>query len=74
MFEIGDLVEYNLKVKDANILIGLVETVSDGKVGVRWLNNKFSFGTSLTVFWALNNLQPLEKIENLKKGKKYEPK
>ncbi len=24
--------------------------------------------------WALNNLQPLEKIENLKKGKKYEPK
>lgn len=63
MFEIGDLVEYNLKVKDANILIGLVETVSDGKVGVRWLNNKFSFGTSLTVFSDLDVLRKVDKVE-----------
>jgi len=63
MFEIGDLVEYNLKVKDANTLIGLVEAVSDGKVGVRWLNNKFSFGTSLTVFSDLDVLRKIDKIE-----------
>jgi hypothetical protein len=65
MLEIGDLVEYNLKVKDANILIGLVETVSDGKVGVRWLNNKFSFGTSLTVF---SDLDVLRKCDNIDEG------
>jgi hypothetical protein len=63
MFEIGDLVEYNLKVKDANILIGLVEAVSDGKVGVRWLNNKYSFGTGLTVFSELRFLRKIDKVE-----------
>jgi hypothetical protein len=63
MFEIGDLVEYNLKVKDANILIGLVEAVSDGKVGVRWLNAEYTFGTSLTVFSELRFLRKIDKVE-----------
>ena len=46
MFQIGDLVEVKTKAKteDNRKLIGLVETVVDGKVGVRYLNaNDFGF-------------------------------
>ena len=56
MFKIGDLVEVKAlnKYKINRQLIGYVETVVDGKVGVRYLNeNKFginNFGNELVVY------------------------
>jgi len=69
MFEIGDLVEVrrNTKTKDNRQLIGLVESIIDGKVGVRYLNaNDFGFHiySGITVYTnPLDFLRKIDKIE-----------
>lgn len=70
MFQIGDLVEVKTKVKseDNRKLIGLVETVVDGKVGVRYLNiGDFGYNTArhsgITVY--INPLDYLRKIDSI---------
>jgi hypothetical protein len=69
MFQIGDLVEVKTRFKnDAGQLIGLVEIVVDGKVGVRYLNsNDFgidNFHNQLRVYVnPLDYLQKIDKVE-----------
>jgi hypothetical protein len=70
MFQIGDLVEVKTKVKseDNRKLIGLVETVVDGKVGVRYLNiGDFGYNTArhsgITVY--INPLDFLRKVDKI---------
>ena len=70
MFKIGDLVEVKAlnKYKINRQLIGLVETVVDGKVGVRYLNeNKFginNFGNELVVYTnPLDFIKPYVSID-----------
>ena len=70
MFKIGDLVEVKTKAKteDNRKLIGLVETVVDGKVGVRYLNiEDFGFNTvsynGITVY--VNPLDYLRKVDKV---------
>ncbi len=66
MFEIGDLVEAkNLTTKRR--LIGFVESIVDGKVGVRYLNaNEFgidNFRNELSVY--TNPLDYLRKVDSI---------
>jgi len=70
MFQIGDLVEVKTKAKtkDNRQLIGIVETVVDGKVGVRYLNiEDFGFNTvsynGITVY--VNPLDYLRKVDKV---------
>lgn len=71
MFKVGDLVEIKTKAKteDNRKLIGLVETVIDGKVGVRYLNiSDFGYNTArysgITVYTnPLDFLRKVDKIE-----------
>jgi len=68
MFQIGDLVEVKTKAKDNRKLIGLVETIVDGKVGVRYLNiGDFGYNTArhsgITVY--TNPLDFLQKVDNI---------
>ena len=67
MFEIGDLVEVKTKAKDNRKLIGLVETIVDGKVGVRYLNaHEFgvdNFRNELSVY--TNPLDYLRKVDSI---------
>jgi hypothetical protein len=60
MFQIGDLVEYQLR---KNKIVGFVECVIDGKVGVRWLNNSEYYFTNLSVF--NNSLDYLRKVDSI---------
>jgi len=61
MFNVGDLVEYQLR---KNKLVGFVENVVDGKVGVRWLNNSEYYDTHLSVFNnPLDYLRKVDKVE-----------
>ena len=62
MFQIGDLVEIKFPIKDRKI-IGFIHTISDGKVGVRWLNNSEYYDTHLSVF--NNPLDYLRKIDKI---------
>ena len=74
MFEIGDLVEAkSLNPMTNRKLIGIVESIIDGKVGVRYLNaNEFgidNFRNELSVY--TNPLDFLRKIDSIdKRGKK----
>ena len=70
MFQIGDLVEVKTKAKaeDNRKLIGLVESVVDGKVGVRYLNiGDFGYNTArhsgITVY--VNPLDFLRKVDSI---------
>ena len=71
MFKVGDLVEVKTKPKsvDNKKLIGLVETVVDGKVGVRYLNvGDFGYYTAqhhgITVYVnPLDFLKIYDKVE-----------
>jgi len=68
MFQIGDLVEVKTKAKDNRKLIGLVETIVDGKVGVRYLNiGDFGYNTArhsgITVY--INPLDYLRKVDKI---------
>ena len=71
MFEIGDLVEVKTKAKaeDNRKLIGLVETVVDGKVGVRYLNigdfgyKRTARHSGITVY--INPLDYLRKVDKV---------
>jgi hypothetical protein len=61
MFQIGDLVEYQM----GNIkIVGFVECFVDGKVGVRWLNNGNEFPNNhLSIF--INPLDYLRKVDKV---------
>ena len=62
MFQIGDLVEYQMRsIK----IVGFVECIVDGKVGVRWLNNGNEFPNNhLSVFNnPLDYLRKVDKVE-----------
>jgi len=61
MFQIGDLVEYQM----GNIkIVGFVECFVDGKVGVRWLNSGNEFPKNhLSIF--TNPLDYLRKIDSI---------
>jgi hypothetical protein len=61
MFQIGDIVEYQM----GNIkIVGFVECFVDGKVGVRWLNNGNEFSNKhLSIF--INPLDYLRKIDSI---------
>jgi hypothetical protein len=71
MFQIGDLVEVKTRLKndaDNRQLVGVVETVVDGKVGVRYLNiEDFGFNTvsynGITVY--VNPLDYLRKVDKV---------
>ena len=69
MFEVGDLVEVKSKAKseDNRKLIGIVESIIDGKVGVRYLNaNEFgidNFRNELSVY--TNPLDYLRKVDSI---------
>jgi len=68
MFKVGDLVEVKTRLKndaDNRQLVGLVESVVDGKIGVRWLITKFGYSAgSLSVFTnPLDFLRKVDKIE-----------
>lgn len=70
MFQIGDLVQVKTRLKndaDNRQLVGIVETVVDGKVGVRYLNtNEFGFHiySGITVYTnPLDFLQKVDKVE-----------
>jgi hypothetical protein len=68
MFQIGDLVEAkNLNAMTNRKLIGIVESIIDGKVGVRYLNaNEFgidNFRNELSVY--TNPLDYLRKVDSI---------
>ena len=67
MFQIGDLVEVKT-IKINRKLIGFIESIIDGKVGVRYLNaNEFGIDKSsneLIVYTnPLDYLQKIDKVE-----------
>jgi len=60
MFKVGDLVEYQMRsIK----IVGFVECIVDGKVGVRWLNSNEFSNNHLSVF--NNPLDYLRKIDKV---------
>jgi len=61
MFQIGDIVEYQM----GNIkIVGFIECTVDGKVGVRWLNNGNEVPKNhLSIF--TNPLDFLRKIDSI---------
>ena len=70
MFQIGDLVQVKTRLKndaDNRQLVGIVESVVDGKVGVRYLNaNDFGFHiySGITVYTnPLDYLRKVDKVE-----------
>jgi hypothetical protein len=69
MFQIGDLVEAkNLNAMTNRKLIGFVESIVDGKVGVRYLNaHEFginNFRNELSVYTnPLDYLRKVDKVE-----------
>ena len=71
MFQIGDLVQVKTRLKndaDNRQLVGIVETVVDGKVGVRYLNaNDFGFHIYSGITVYTNPLDFLRKVDNIDK-------
>jgi hypothetical protein len=71
MFEIGDLVEFvtDYRKNETKKLIGFVESIVDGKVGVRYLNaHEFgidNFRNELSVY--INPLDYLRKVDSIDK-------
>jgi hypothetical protein len=69
MFQIGDLVQVKTRLKndaDNRQLVGIVESVVDGKVGVRYLNtNDFGFHIYSGITVYTNPLDYLRKIDSI---------
>ncbi len=64
MFNVGDLIEYIADYQENETkLVGFVENVVDGKIGVRWLNNTGYYDAHLSVF--TNPLDFLQKVDSI---------
>ena len=64
MFNVGELIEYIADYQENETkLVGFVENVVDGKIGVRWLNNTGYYDAHLSVF--TNPLDYLRKIDSI---------